>query len=448
MIARNQRQRAARLYVWLAVLLLAAFGLLAGYHFFFRDRHTADAALLRELQAAQLGRTPPAPAVKGEWPQWRGPNRDGISAETGLLKEWPKEGPKELWRAQGGLGYSTFAVADGRAYTILQDGDDEAVVCWDAETGKERWRFKYAARFENGFGSGPRSTPTVQDGLVYAVGATGIFHCLKADSGDKVWRHDLLEEFKADNLEWGVSFSPLIEGDLVLTNPGGPKGGSIAAFDGKDGKLVWKSLDDQAGYSSPIAASLAGTRQVLFFTGQALVSVSPTDGKENWRYPWRTSYDVNAATPIVLDDYVFISSGYGKGAALLKVEADGGGLKAKRVYETNRMCNHFSSCVLYKEHLYGFTDPGLLTCMEFRSGKVLWQQRGFETGSLTIADGHLIVLGKHGKLALVEASSEGYREKASCQPFKDKCWSVPVLANGRLYLRDEATVLCLDLRTR
>jgi outer membrane protein assembly factor BamB len=446
MIAQNQRQRAARVYPWVLAGLVVVFGLLSAYHFFFRQHFVSDPLLMQQLQAAALKPSADRPAA-GDWPQWRGPNRDGISAETGLLTRWPADGPKMLWEVKGGGGYSSFAVVAGRVYTLLQDGDNEAVVCWDADTGKERWRFPYPCRYENSWGSGPRSTPTVEGGLVYTVGATGIFHCLKADNGEKVWRHDLLEQFKAENLDWGVAFSPLIEGDLIYTNPGGADGNSIAAFDKKTGKLVWKALNDQAGYSSPVAATLAGVRQILFFTGAGLVSVAPKDGKELWRYDWETSYDCNVATPIVVDDYVFISSGYGKGAAVLKIEKDGDKLKAMRVYETTKMCNHFSTCVLYKEHLYGFNDPGRLVCMEFRTGKVRWQERGgFKKGSLTLADGQLIILGEEGTLALAEATPEEFRERARFQAFETKCWTVPVLANGKLYVRDETTVKCYDLK--
>jgi outer membrane protein assembly factor BamB len=451
MIAQNGRQRTARAYLWLLVGLVGAFGLLTGYHLLFSERFRFDPLQMQALQAAPLqsgtaDRRDAGPTAAGDWPQWRGPNRDGVSGETGLLTRWPAGGPKKLWEAKGGGGYSSFAVAAGKVYTILQDDDKEAVVCWQADTGKELWRFRYPAQYENDFGSGPRSTPSVDGDRVYAVGATGIFHCLKADTGAKLWRHDLLEEFKAENLQWGVAFSPLVEGDLVFTNPGGPNGNSVAAFDKKTGKLAWKALGDQAGYSSPVAATIAGVRQVVFFTASGLVGVAPKDGQALWRYPWETSFDCNIATPIVVEDYVFLSSGYGKGAAVVKVEADGGGLKARRVYETTKMCNHFSTCVLYKEHLYGFTDPGILTCMEFRTGKVRWQERGFKKGSLTLADGHLIILGEEGLLALAEATPQEYREKGRVQVFEGKCWTVPVLANGKLYLRDETTVKCLELK--
>jgi outer membrane protein assembly factor BamB len=409
-------------------------------------RAADDPALLDELsQLAVLRAADDKPAKSDEWPQWRGPRRDGVSAETGVLTNWPKEGPKVLWKARASVGYSSFAVAGGRVHTLLQDGDDEAVVCWDAENGKELWRSKYPTRYTNHFGSGPRSTPTVDGDVVYTVGAEGMFGCWKAKDGAKVWLKDLLKEFQADNLEWGVSFSPLIEGDLIITNPGG-KGNSVVAFNKKTGDKVWGALDDVAGYSSPVMTNAAGVRQVVVFTGKRLVSLAPKDGKLLWEYPWETDFDANCATPIVVDDYVFIASGYGKGCGLLKVEKDGNGLKVQRVYENTEMANHFSTCVLYKEHLYGFNDPGLLTCMELRTGKVAWSQRGFAKGSLTVADGLLIILGENGKLAVAEATPDGYRQKAGYEPFKTKCWTVPVLCKGRLYIRDEEQILCLDVR--
>lgn len=445
MIVQNDRQRAGKVYHWLLLGLLGIFGLLTVYHLFFSHRFVFDPVLFPELKAASLRSSADKPQA-GDWPQWRGANRDGVSAETSLLTDWPKEGPKKVWEVKGGQGYSSFAVVGGKVYTILQDGAKETVLCWDADTGKEIWRFGYACHYENDWGSGPRSTPTIEGGLVYTVGGTGLFHCLKADTGEEVWKHDLLKEFNAENLRWGVTFSPLIEGDLIYTNPGGPNGGSIAAFDKKTGKLAWKALDDIAGYSSPIAATLAKVRQIVFFMGRSLVSVSPKDGKEYWRYDWETSYDCNIATPIIVDDYVFISSGYGKGAAVFKVEGGENKLTVKRVYETTKMCNHFSSCVLYEKHLYGFSDPGILVCMEFATGNVKWTERGFKKGSLLVADGHLIILGEEGTLAVAEATPDKYREKARHQVFQSKCWSAPVLANGKLYVRDETAVKCFELK--
>jgi outer membrane protein assembly factor BamB len=462
MAGSDERQRTGRAYVWALALVVLAVGGLAGYQLLKRPRFASDSALLRDLQVARLDVTPPADTRPGEWPQWRGPHRDGVSRETGLRTEWPAEGPPVLWEVKTGqpgpgsartfssmLGYSSFAVADGRVFTTVQDGNNETVVCWQADSGKELWRHTYECRYDNDFGSGPRSTPTVEAGRLYAVGVTGIFHCLAADDGKVLWRHDLLKEFNAPNLRWGVSFSPLVEDKLVFTNPGGPNGNSVAAFDKATGKLAWKALDDPAGYSSPIAVTAAGVRQVVFFTGSGLVGLDPKDGKVYWRYPWETSYGCNIATPISRGDYLLISSGYGRGCALLKIVATANGsLEAKRVYEHDRLCNHFSTSVLVGEHVYGFNDA-VLTCMEFRTGHVVagWKGKGLGKGSLLAADGQLVILGENGRLVVAEATSEGYRENASWKVSGAKCWSVPVLASGRLYVRDEDRVACLDLRT-
>jgi outer membrane protein assembly factor BamB len=382
----------------------------------------------------------------GDWPQWRGPNRDGLSRETGLLTSWPEEGPKQLWEAKAGAGFSNLAVAGGRAYCLLQDGQDEAAVCWNAETGKELWRFPYPCDYRNGQGNGPRSTPTVDGDRVYTVGATGILHCLKTADGGKIWHHDLTSEFLAIIPTWGVSFSPLIEGNLLLTNPGGPNGNSIVAFNKLTGDVIWKSLDDPPAYSSPVAATTDGKRQILVFTANGPVSVAPEDGALLWRYPWETRFSANIATPIVVSHYVFISSNYDKGCALLDVSASAdGSWQARPVYEHNRMRNHFSTSVYYQEHLYGF-DDATLVCMNFRTGKVLWKEKDFKKGSLLIADGKLIILGESGTLALAEATPAAYKKLSSFRFSRGKCWTVPVLSNGRLYVRDEEKIVCYDLR--
>jgi outer membrane protein assembly factor BamB len=258
----------------------------------------------------------------------------------------------------------------------------------------------------------------------------------------------LLEEFGASVPRYGMAFSPLIEGDLVITTPGGPDEAAVAAFHKRTGKLVWKALDDPIGYSSPIATTAAGVRQVLVLTNTALVSLSPEDGRVYWRYPWEPTGGFNIATPIVFGDYVFLSSGYGKGCALVEITAANGTPRASTVYEHNRMRNYFSSSVRYQDHVYGF-DNTSLCCLDVRSGKVLWREggrRGYKKGALLIADGQLIVLGESGRLSLADATPEGFREKSFFQVSTNKCWTVPVVAGGRLYVRDEGQLVCLALR--
>jgi outer membrane protein assembly factor BamB len=357
-----------------------------------------------------------------------------------------------------GRGFSSVAVAGGRLYTmdeqtVAESGAAaprhlEAVVCLDAATGREIWRFSYPNHYDERFGSGPRSTPTVDSNLVFAVGPTGIFHCLRADTGAMVWRHDLVEEFHSRSLQYGVSFSPLVEGDLVYTMPGGPDGGAIAAFHKRTGARAWKALDDPVGYSSPIAVTAAGVRQILFFTNTALVSVAPADGREYWRFPWKTDGGFNIATPLAFGNYVFISSGYGKGCALLEITAEAdGALHAASVYEHNRMRNHFASSVRHDDHLYGF-DQMDLVCMSVRTGAVIWREksgRRFGKGSLLVADGHLIILGEDGTLVLAAATPAGYVEKAAHRLAPNKFWTVPALAGGKLYVRNESQIFCLSL---
>jgi len=398
------------------------------------------------LANAELREQLPDQSRAGDWPQWRGPNRDGLSRETGLLASWPETGLKEIWQQPASAGFSNLAVAGGKAMTLLQDGDDEAVVCWDAATGQELWRFKYSCRYVDPQGSGPRSTPAIDGERVYTVGARGMFLCLKVANGDKIWNHDLNHEFDGPVPRWGVSFSPLVEGDLVFTNPGGPNANSIVAFNKITGDLAWKNLGDPPAYSSPIVATIAGKRQIIFFTKTGLVGVVPQDGSLLWRFPWETKFDANIATPIVVGDYVFISSDYERGCAVVEVTAGkDGSLEAKSAYEHNRMRNHFSTCVYYRDHLYGF-DNDTLVCMNFRTGEISWKKKDFKKGSLLIADGKLIVLGESGTLALAEATPSDYRQISSFEFSRSKCWTSPILAGGRLYVRDEQKIVCYDLR--
>jgi outer membrane protein assembly factor BamB len=446
MSSAGDRQQVSRTLLRVAVgalvLVIAGLGV---RRYLDWDEADSDPSLIAQLQTARLSAAPSS-MTNGDWPQWRGPGRDGVSLETGLLTDWPPGGPPRLWTAPAGPGYSSLAVFGSRLYTMLKDGGSEVVVCLDADSGKEVWRRPYACDYKNDQGSGPRSTPSVDDDRVYTVGATGIFHCLNAQTGEVLWRHDLLDEFHGKSPTWGVSFSPLVVGDLAYTMPGGSKQNGLAAFNKVDGKLIWHNLDDPAGYSSPVLCKAAGKVQILFFTAVGLVSVSPSDGSEYWRFPWKTPNDVNAATPVCVDDYVFLSSDYGIGCALLKVEAKGPDKHvAKRVYKNKRLGDNHASNVYYNEHIYGFHDGRQLVCMDFRTGDVKWQENGYGHGSLVAAEGYLIVLGDGGKLALVEATPSEYREKASLQLSGSRYWSMPVLANRRLYVRDEREIVCWDL---
>lgn len=384
-------------------------------------------------------------SAAADWPQYRGPGQDGRSAETGILTEWPDSGPKQLWRFPLGDGYSGMAVADGRVFTQFGAGGDEIAIALDAATGKELWRVRTDSNRGDSQGGGPRSTPTVDGDLVYVVGARGKLLALNVTSGAEAWRVDLVKELGARVPRWGVSVSPLVEGDLLFFDVGGKPGYSLVALDKKSGAVRWHSETDKPGYSTPLAITVDGIRQILFFTGSSLVSVKPEDGSVYWRHPWKTSYDVNAAMPVfVPPNRVFISTSYDKGATLLEMTASEGGVTVRQIWRDRVMKNHFNSSVLVGEHLYGF-DNGTLKCVEAATGEELWAQRGFAKGSLLYADGHLVLLGERGQLAIAQATPDGYREQARHQLFKSRTWTMPSLADGRLFVRDQAQLVALAL---
>jgi outer membrane protein assembly factor BamB len=394
------------------------------------------------------------PTLAEDWPCWRGPRRDGIARETGLLKKWPQSGPRQLWRAELSGGFSSVAVADGRVFTQTKQKNQEAVVCLDAATGKDIWRYHYdcdygAFRTFTGGGrpqarTGPRATPTVEDGRVYTLGATGILLCLEAKTGKRIWQQDLLKIAGMDVPTHGYCGSPLVLGDRIYLNPGGSKGKSIAALDKKDGTVVWQALDDPVGYACPVWAEVGSSSQVIFFTGAGVVGVDPKDGRLLWRFPWKTRPPLHIATPIYADGKVFVSSNYGSGGAVFRLTDKG---EPETVWKSLAMQNHFSTSVLFEGYLYGVSE-GRLRCVEFQTGTVQWGRDGLGRGSLALADGHLIALGEYGELILARAMPAEYAEVSRCQVF-DKAtltWTAPVVSGGRLFVRSENALLALNLR--
>lgn len=449
----SSRPRSGRLLdiLVVSVCLFVLLGL-ALYHYRRIDREQADPGKIKELSERKFDA--PARSATHDWPHWRGPNYDGVSREIDILTDWPKEGPKVLWQAKTGEGFATVVVSKGRVFTLIQDGPNEAVVCWDAETGKEEWRFAYECRYTNDYGNGPRATPTVDGDLVFVVGGTGSMHCLKTNpanaAGEVVWQKDLQKEFGAPVPKWGIAFSPLVVGERVFIVPGGPDGNAIAALDRKSGATLWKKYDDLAGYASPTPATFAGQQQILVLTGSRLVSVQPEDGKLLWEYPWATENQCNIASPLVVEDYVFLSSYYGRGCAVLKIGKTGEQWTCDLVYKNLRMRNHIGTSVFHKGYLYGF-DDSIIKCLDFRTGALqrAWGVRNFDKGSLALANNHLIIYGANGTLALAEANPEEYVEKARFQfSTQTSCWSPPVIANGRLYVRDREKLVCFDVRAK
>jgi outer membrane protein assembly factor BamB len=392
---------------------------------------------------AVLGLGLASDAASADWPQFRGPRRDGTSTETGLITTWPAEGPSVRWRTALGGGYSSIAVAGGKIFTMFSVGDDEFVGCFDAATGAERFRVRVDSAWKDRFGDGPRATPTVDGATVFTLSSRGKLHALAAADGASLWTHDLPTEYGAEAPQWGFASSPLVEAGLLLVDVGGKNGSGLMAFDKATGREAWRSQRTQAGYAAPVAFDAAGVRHAVFFTGKSVIAVRPKDGGLLWQVPWETSWDVNAATPIFIPpDKVFVSSGYDHGAAVYRIAASEGGASVSAVWQNREMKNRFSSSVLAGEHIYGF-DEKTLKCIDARTGETRWQVRGLGHGSLILADGQLIVLGDEGTLLLVEATAEDYRERSRAQVFDGKTWTVPALSDGTLFLRDEREMVAL-----
>jgi outer membrane protein assembly factor BamB len=403
--------------------------------------------------AILAGSTPADPGTakasqrSSDWPQWRGANRDAVSAETGLLDRWADDGPHILWRAKVGEGFSSVTVSDGKLYTLWDENGTQFLFCLDAGTGKELWRLKLGKAFTNHYGNGPRSTPLVDGSVVFAVGTDGRLVVADRSSGKLIWEHDLVKELAAKLPSYGISTSPMVVGDKLVIEAGASKG-TFVAFDKKSGEVVWASADDQAAYSSPIEVSVDGVDQIVFWSAHGLHAVSPSDGKVLWRYPWETFCPVsgdplNTGTPIfVAPDRIFMSSG--SGAAVIRISRAAETFKVETVWKSEEMRSDVNTSLLLGDYIYGF-DRGTLKCLDVRTGEVQWKARGFQRGSLIAADGKLIVLGEDGKLALVEASPEGFVQMDSAQVLSGRNWTSPSLAAGHLYLRNHEELICLNL---
>ena len=389
------------------------------------------------------------PVLTGDWPQWRGPNRDGISKETGLLKQWPSEGPRRVWKISGlGNGYSTVSISNGRIFTMGVRGTREFVIALDVSDGKTLWVASQGERYSNDRGDGPRGTPTVDGDRLYALGGNGDLSCLEVATGKAVWSVNILKKFGGSNITWGLSESPLVLGDRLLVNAGGPNA-SIVALDKKDGSMLWKSQSDRPGYSSAVPLEVGGIPQAIFFTHSRALGVDTRDGSLLWEYSQVANGTANIATPVVRGNRVFVSSDYGTGCVLLELKPNGKGISAQEIYFSRNMKNHHSSSVLVGDTLYGFSSA-ILTAMRFDNGEVLWKDRSVGKGSLVYADGHLYCFSEKGVVGLVEATPAGYQEKGRFSIPQESLptWSHPVVAGGSLYLRDQDTLYVFDVRER
>jgi outer membrane protein assembly factor BamB len=400
--------------------------------------------MLRDAQGPK-----PAAQAPPDWYQWRGPNRDGHSAETGLLQSWPQGGPRRLWQATGaGTGYSSFSASQGRLYTQGARGGTEYVMAFDAATGRKVWETANGARFRNEQGDGPRGTPTVDGDRVYAFGGSGELSALDPATGRKIWSVDVVHTFGGNTPYWGYSESPLIVGDRIVLNAGGRRA-SIVAIEKATGKPIWQNHNDEAGYSSPMLLRTGSLQQVVFFTGQRALAVDPRDGRLLWTYNRASNSTANIATPVVDGNRVFFSSDYGTGGALLTVKAAGNVAAAEEVYFTREMRNHHATSVLVGDTLYGYSSS-ILTARDFNSGKMAWRDRSVGKGSLIYDDQRLYLYSENGVAGLVEANPTGYREhgRFSISTSGPPTWSHPIISNGTLILRDHDNVYAYDVKAR
>jgi outer membrane protein assembly factor BamB len=388
-------------------------------------------------------------AFASDWPQYRGPSHDGSSPESGIVKNWPKSGPKVLWKVPTGAGFAAISVSNDQAFCFIDRDAQEVCISFDAGNGKDLWSHSVDKSIvDRQGGNGPRSTPAIDGDNVYVLGTYLKLLCLKKSDGSVVWQHDLKKEFAGQIIGWGSAASPLIDGNLIFACAGGGNGQSLLAFDKKTGQLVWKAEDDKLTHATPVPATIHGVRQIIFFTQSGLVSVVPESGKVLWRYgfPHSTS---TAASPIVGGDIVYCAAAYGVGAGACKVSKTDDGFSAAEIWRNSggKMQNHWTTPVYRDGYLYGlYKEPSSLRCIEMATGKEMWSQRGFAwQGATVLVEGHVLVQDDKGALVLVEATPKSFHEVARTQALAGKCWTMPAISNGHVFARSDKEMVCLDL---
>gem|GEM_PF-114858 len=389
-----------------------------------------------------------------DWPQFRGANRDNISRETGLLASWPEDGPAVAWTARGfGEGYSSVSISRGRVLSMGNVDDGEYLIAVDLQNGREVWKTRTGRPFREGAGNGPRSTPTIDGDRVYALGANGDLVCANFETGRIEWQRNILQDFGGSNIQWGICESVLIDGEKLICTPGGRRA-TMVALNKNTGSDLWLAqvpTSPSAAYSSPIAVEVGGVRQYVNYTQGGVVGVRARDGMVMWGQRESANGTANCSTALFEDNAVFTSSGYGTGGALFRLASRNGVTASQVAYTTREMENHHGGMVALNGHLYGSSDPGILRCIDMNSGRVKWQNRSVGKGSLTLADGHLYVRSEGGAVALVEASPDSYNEKGRFEPQRRAgrpAWAHPVVADGKLFLRDQDTLTVFDIKAR
>jgi outer membrane protein assembly factor BamB len=403
--------------------------------------------MLRHALFALLVTTPLA---ANDWPQFLGPTRNGIYAGVPLNEKWPPAGPRVLWRKQIGQGLSGPVVAGNRLILFHRVDDREIVESFDALTGAAQWRHAYPTSYRDDFGfdEGPRAVPVVADGIVYTYGAEGKLYATDVTSGKPVWNVDAMRQFDVDKGFFGAAGSPLIEGGKAIANIGGRKGG-IVAFDAKTGKVVWTATTDAASYSSGVAATMFGRRYAVFLTRAGVVGLDPANGQVRFQRPWRArqAASVNAASPLVVGNTIFVSAEYGPGAGAFQFD----GTKLTELWTSDEvLSNHYATSVFHEGTLYGFHGRQefgpVFRAVDLQSGKVLWSTDRFGAGSVTLAGNRLVIMRESGELVLAAVSPKSFQRTAAAQILPATIRAYPAIADGILYVRNDDTLVALDLR--
>lgn len=387
------------------------------------------------------------------WPQFLGPNRDGVSPAEKLIARWPSDGPEVLWRAKCGVGMSGIAVSGNLALTMWNSDDGQMVIALNAATGEQIWSTSLAGNYENSMGDGPRATPTISGDQVYAFTGDGILARLKLSDGSIVWSENVVASVGGKSAEYGMACSPLVVGDLVVVTAGG-QGSTVVAVDAATGKTRWTSVDGNPGYSSPALLTIHDAKQIVAFTGIGVSGIKPGDGTVLWQYPFKTPYDCNTATPIAVNGKIFISAGENHGCVMLEVIKSGDGYSVTEAWESTHiksvMRNEWQTAALVDGYLYGFDNVGSagpvthLTCVDAKTGKTVWRENRFGKANLVAAGDKLWITTMKGELVMAMATTSGYVELGRKQML-GKTRQAPSIANGRAYLRDDAEVVCIKI---
>ena len=389
-----------------------------------------------------------------DWDQFLGPNRNGISSETGLIDSLPETGPVEVWRVPGGVGMSGLAISRDRLITLVQKDGEQKLVSLDALTGETSWEQMLAPEYKNGMGNGPRATPAISGDLIFAYTGDGILSAINFATGKVVWSHHVVEELKGNVADYGMASSPLVVDRLVYVTVGTP-GATVAAYETKTGKLAWTAGEDPSGYSSPALLQVGGQKQLVVYTGASVLGLQPDKGTILWRYPYETNYNCNIATPLAVNDRVFVSAGENHGSVLLELKPKNGKFDVGEVWKSQGsksvLRNEWQTSILLNGFLYGFDNVGAagpvshLTCIKAASGERAWQQLRFGKGNLIAADGKLFITTINGELVIARTTDKGYEEISRAQVL-NSTRQAPALSHGRLYLRDDEEIVCLDVR--